>query len=326
MGRQMDPGSSSRGEGKILQRTLKTPISCSGIGLHSGQKVTMTLLPAEPNTGVMFRRTDLSGGGVKIPATWRQVVDTRMCTTLGTEAPGKHGLVKVGTVEHLLAAVAGCHVDNLVIELNGSEVPVMDGSSAPFVFLIDCAGTVEQAAPRRAIQVLKHVAVGNHETMASFTPSSGFSISFEIDFEATAVARQEYFVSLQNGAFKNEIARARTFGFVEDVERLRAAGLALGGSLDNAVVVDGDRVMNPDGLRYENEFVRHKVLDAVGDISLAGAPVIGHFHGFRSGHGMHNKLLRALFADQDAWRLVPFEGREDVTQQSQDRRRMAASA
>jgi len=286
----------------------------------------MTLLPAEPNAGIIFRRTDISARGVKVPATWRHVVDTRMCTTLGTEAPGKHGIVKIGTVEHLLAAVAGCHVDNLVIELNGPEVPVMDGSSAPFVFLIDCAGTADQAAPKQAIQVLKHVAVGNHEAMASLTPSNGFSISFEIDFEAAAVARQEYFVSMENGAFKSDIARARTFGFVEDVEKLRAAGLALGGSLENAVVVDGDRVMNPEGLRYDDEFVRHKVLDAVGDLSLAGASILGHFHGFRSGHGMHNKLLRALFADQDAWRVVRLENREDAVREIRDRRRMAASA
>lgn len=287
----------------------------------------MTLLPAEPDTGIVFRRTDLAGGGVKIAANWRHVVDTRMCTTIGTEAPGKHGMVKIGTVEHLLAAAAGCHIDNLLVELSGPEVPVMDGSSAPFVFLIDCAGTVEQTAPKRAIQILKHVAVGNHEAMASLTPSSGFSISFEIDFDAAAVSRQEYFVSLENGAFKSEIARARTFGFASDVEKLRAAGLALGGSLDNAVVVDGDTIMNPDGLRYEDEFVRHKVLDAVGDLSLAGYPILAHFHGFRSGHGMHNKLLRTLFADQSAWRIVPLEERPRIVMRPpQAKARVAASA
>lgn len=313
------------GEGKILQRTLKTPISCSGIGLHSGEKVTITLSPAEPDTGVVFRRTDLAAGGVKIPASWRHVTDTCMCTTLGVEGPGKVGRVRVGTVEHLLAAVAGCHIDNLAIELNGPEVPIMDGSSAPFVFLVDCAGVVEQHAQRRAIQVVKQVAVGNHDAMASLAPSHGFSVSFEIDFEAAAIARQEYFVSLDNGAFKSEIARARTFGFAEDVKKLHAAGLALGGSLDNAVVVDGDRIMNPDGLRYENEFVRHKVLDAVGDLALAGAPILGHFHGFRSGHGMHNKLLRALFADREAWRVVPLEDAADLAP-AQGRERLAASA
>jgi UDP-3-O-[3-hydroxymyristoyl] N-acetylglucosamine deacetylase len=267
----------------------------------------MTMLPAEPNTGILFRRVDEGETGVNIPATWRNVVDTRMCTTLGVEVPGHHGQVTLGTVEHLMAAVAGSHLDNLVIEVDGPEVPVMDGSAAPFVFLIDCAGIAEQNAPRRAIRILKHVSVGNYEAMASLTPSSGFSVSCEIDFEAPAIARQEYFVSLENGAFRSEIARARTFGFAEDVQKLRAAGLALGGSLDNAVVVDGDRVMNEGGLRYDDEFVRHKVLDAVGDLSLAGAAILGHFHGYRSGHSMHNRLLRALFADPEAWRLVPLE-------------------
>ena len=248
-----------------------------------------------------------------------------MCTTLGIEGPGKAGQIKVGTVEHLLAAIAGCHIDNLAIELNGPEVPIMDGSSAPFVFLIDCAGVAEQRATRRAIQILKQVAVGDHDAMASLAPSHGFSVSFEIDFEAAAIARQEYFISLDNGAFKSEISRARTFGFAEDVNKLRAAGLALGGSLDNAVVVDGDRIMNPDGLRYENEFVRHKVLDAVGDLALAGSPFLGHFHGFRSGHGMHNKLLRALFADREAWRTVPLDEAGERAL-GEGRTRLAASA
>ncbi|HUI16493.1 MAG TPA: UDP-3-O-acyl-N-acetylglucosamine deacetylase [Alphaproteobacteria bacterium] len=301
-----------RGEEQILQQTLKTPISCSGIGLHSGAKVTMTLQPAEPNSGILFRRTDAAGLRASIPATWRHVVDTRMCTTLGAKSAETEGEVRIGTVEHLLAAVAGSHIDNLLIELNGPEVPVMDGSAAPFMFLFDCAGVVEQTAQRSAIQILKHVAVGNHEAMATLSPGSGFSVSCEIDFEAPAIARQEYFVSLENGAFRSEIARARTFGFVEDVRQLRAAGLALGGSLDNAVVVDGDRVINADGLRYEDEFVRHKVLDAVGDLSLAGAPILGHFHGYRSGHSMHNRLLRALFADREAWRLVPLENRRQT--------------
>jgi len=282
----------------------------------------MTLLPAAPDTGIVFRRTDLAGGGAEIVADWRNVVDTRLCTTLGHKTHGK--LATVATVEHLLAAIAGCHLDNVAIELNGPEVPAMDGSAAPFVFLIDCAGVVAQPrAEKRAIQILKHVSVGDHRVGASLAPSSGFSVSFEIDFEAAAIARQEYFVSLENGAFKSEIARARTFGMADDVERLRAAGLALGGSLDNAVVVDGERVVNPEGLRYEDEFVRHKVLDAVGDLTLAGASILGHFHGFRSGHEVHNRLLRALFADSAAWRYVGLEvGREDEERGP----RLAASA
>jgi UDP-3-O-[3-hydroxymyristoyl] N-acetylglucosamine deacetylase len=313
-------------EGIITQRTLKTPISCSGIGLHSGQRVTMTLHPAEPDSGIQLHRTDLAGGGVKIPARWQNVVDTRMCTTLGIDTGGRHGKVRVSTVEHLLAAVAGCHIDNLLIEVNGAEMPIMDGSSAPFVFLIDCAGTVEQETPRRAIQILKQVSVGDEQASAALKPASGFSISFEIDFEAPAIARQDYFVVLDNGAFRSEISRARTFGLAEEVARLQAAGLALGGSLDNAVVVDGDRIMNAGGLRYEDEFVRHKVLDAVGDLSLAGAPILGHFHGFRSGHGMHNKLLRALFADASAWRMVTHEAAVPALQAAEPRRRLAASA
>jgi len=282
----------------------------------------MTLHPAEPDSGIRIRRTDPAGGGVTIPAHWRNVVDTRMCTTLGVETAD--GKVKVGTVEHLLAAVAGCHIDNILIEINGPEIPVMDGSSAPFVFLIDCAGIAEQAAHRRAIQVLRSVSVGDEQAGASLKPASSFSISFEIDFEATAIAKQDYFVVLDNGAFRSEIARARTFGMAGEVERLRAAGLALGGSLDNAIVVDGDRIVNADGLRYEDEFVRHKILDAVGDLSLAGAPILGHFHGFRSGHGMHNKLLRALFADASAWRTVPLE--DAAGEEAMPARRLAASA
>jgi UDP-3-O-[3-hydroxymyristoyl] N-acetylglucosamine deacetylase len=282
----------------------------------------MTLHPAEPDSGIRIRRTDPAGGGVTIPAHWRNVVDTRMCTTLGVETAD--GKVKVGTVEHLLAAVAGCHIDNILIEINGPEIPVMDGSSAPFVFLIDCAGIAEQAAHRRAIQVLRSVSVGDEQAGASLKPASTFSISFEIDFEATAIAKQDYFVVLDNGAFRSEIARARTFGMAGEVERLRAAGLALGGSLDNAIVVDGDRIVNADGLRYEDEFVRHKILDAVGDLSLAGAPILGHFHGFRSGHGMHNKLLRALFADASAWRTVPLE--DAAGEEAMPARRLAASA
>jgi UDP-3-O-[3-hydroxymyristoyl] N-acetylglucosamine deacetylase len=301
---------------------LKTPISCSGIGLHSGRQVTMTLHPAKPDSGIRIRRTDPAAGGVTIPAHWRNVVDTRMCTTLGVETA--EGKVKVGTVEHLLAAIAGCHIDNILIEIDGPEIPVMDGSSAPFVFLIDCAGIAEQAAHRRAIQVLRSVSVGDEQAGASLKPASSFSISFEIDFEATAIAKQDYFVVLDNGAFRSEIARARTFGMAGEVERLRAAGLALGGSLDNAVVVDGDRIVNADGLRYEDEFVRHKILDAVGDLSLAGAPILGHFHGFRSGHGMHNKLLRALFADSSAWRSVPLEDADG--EEARPARRLAASA
>ncbi|HLO77652.1 MAG TPA: UDP-3-O-acyl-N-acetylglucosamine deacetylase [Magnetospirillum sp.] len=282
----------------LRQRTLKTAIGCTGIGLHSGAKVTMVLHPAEADTGIRFKRTDIAGRGAIVPALWSNVGDTRMNTCLVNEAG-----VQVGTVEHLLSALAGSGVDNCLIEINGAEVPVMDGSAAPFLFLIECAGTVEQAAPRRAIRVLKRVTVTDGEKMASFAPSPAFSLHFEIDFASQAISRQEFSVNLSKGSFKSEISRARTFGFEQEVAMLRAHGLARGGSLDNAVVIDstGTKVLNDDGLRYTDEFVRHKILDAVGDLSLAGAPILGAFHGVRSGHALNNQLLRALFADQTAW-------------------------
>ena len=282
----------------LRQRTLKSSIGCTGVGLHSGAKVTMVLHPAEPDSGIRFRRTDVAGHGAVIPARWSSVGDTRMNTSLA----GENG-VGVGTVEHLMSALAGMGVDNCLIDINGPEVPVMDGSAAPFLFLVECAGLVEQDAPRRAVRVLKRVVVKDGDRMASLTPSAGFSLRFEIDFNSRAISRQEMFVNLGRGSFKSEIARARTFGFEQEVAMLRAAGLARGGSLDNAVVIDstGTRVLNDDGLRYPDEFVRHKLLDAVGDLYLAGAPIVGHFHGVRSGHALTNQLLRTLFADSSAW-------------------------
>jgi UDP-3-O-[3-hydroxymyristoyl] N-acetylglucosamine deacetylase len=291
------PGSQAAdGHKPVRQRTLKTAIGCSGVGLHSGNKVTMTLRPAAPDTGVVFRRVDIAGGGAEISAHFSQVADTRLCTCLANEAG-----VKIGTVEHLLAALAGCRIDNAIVEINAAEVPIMDGSSAPFVFLVECAGVVEQDAPRRAIKILKHVEVRDGDRVASLIPSRGFSVHFEIDFPSAVVNRQELAVAFGEGDFKNDISRARTFGFEHEVAAMRAAGLARGGSLDNAVVISGDRVLNEDGLRYDDEFVRHKVLDAVGDLYLAGAPILGHFHGVRSGHALNNRLLRTLFADQSAW-------------------------
>lgn len=285
----------------LSQRTLKTAISCTGVGLHSGTKVTMTLKPAAPNSGIVFKRTDISGQGALIPAHWASVSDTRMNTCVSNES----GQV-VRTIEHLMAALAGSRIDNAVVEISGPEVPVMDGSAAPFLFLIECAGTIEQAAPRLALKILKPVTLRDGDKMAALSPvSSGFSLRFEIDFDSAAIRRQECMVTMNGGSFKNEISRARTFGFEHEVSALRAAGLARGGSLDNAVVISGDKVLNEDGLRYEDEFVRHKVLDAVGDLYLAGAPIIGHFHGIRSGHGLNNRLLRDVFADASAWTMVP---------------------
>jgi UDP-3-O-[3-hydroxymyristoyl] N-acetylglucosamine deacetylase len=289
------------------QRTLKSPIHCTGIGLHSGAKAGMTLHPANIDAGIVFVRTDiLRRGGTperaEIPANWQTVADTRMCTMLANELG-----TRISTVEHLMAAVAGCELDNLRIEIDGPEVPVMDGSAAPFVFLIECAGTIEQDAPRRAIEVLKPISVGDDKRFASLVPADGFSLSFQIDFDSQAIRRQECSISFDPGVFRTDIARARTFGFAHEIEQLRAAGLAKGGSLDNAVVVSGDRVLNDDGLRYADEFVRHKILDAVGDLSLAGAPLIGHYHGVRCGHHYNNKLLHQLFADPSAWRWATLD-------------------
>lgn len=286
------------GSASARQRTLKTSISCKGVGLHSGSTVTMVLRPGAPSSGIVFRRTDIAGAGALIPAHWANVNDTRMNTCIANEAG-----VSVRTIEHLMAAFAGMQIDNALVDINGPEVPVMDGSASPFVFLIECAGVVEQSAPRRAIRILKRVSIVDGDKLAALTPSPrGFSVRFEIDFADPAICRQECAMSLGNGAFKSEISRARTFGFETEVAALRAAGLARGGSLENAVVIGADhRILNEDGLRYEDEFVRHKVLDAVGDLYLAGAPIMGQFHGVRSGHALNNRLLRALFADETAW-------------------------
>lgn len=256
----------------------------------------MTMHPADINHGVVFRRTDVEGGNALIPARWDRVVDTRLCSVLGND----NG-VTVGTVEHVMAALAGCGVDNVEIELSGAEVPIMDGSSEPFVFLIERAGVVEQDAPRRVIRILKRIEVGYGSGHVAISPAETQVIDFQIDFNSTVVKRQEMSLKVVNGAFRKELSKARTFGFLHEVEALWEAGLAKGGSLDNAIVVSHDGIMNEDGLRYDDEFVRHKVLDAIGDLYLAGAPVIGRFEGVCSGHAANNKLLHALFADDDAW-------------------------
>ncbi len=292
--------SAASGNSKVvLQKTLKASIGCTGIGLHSGKKVAMSLNPAAPDTGIVFHRSDLEGTDRIIPARWDHVVDTRMATTIGNESGAC-----VSTVEHLMAALAGCGIDNAIIEIDGAEVPVMDGSSAPFIFLVECAGMVEQASPRKAIKIEQPIEVGDAEKFVSATPDETFSVAFEIDFEDAAVARQHLSMRLVNGTFKTEIARARTFGFVHEVDALRKAGLALGGSLDNAVVISGDTILNGDGLRYEDEFVRHKILDCVGDLYLAGAPIIGQIDALRSGHALNNQFLISLFANEDAWSYV----------------------
>ena len=276
------------------QKTLKKAIHCRGIGLHSGARINMSLRPAPANSGIVFRRTDVDD--FAIAANWRNIVDSTLCTTLGNGAG-----VKVATIEHLMAAFAGLEVDNAVVELDGAEVPVMDGSAAPFVFLIECAGLVEQSAPRCGIRVLKPVSVGSRGNSAALVPADEFRVSFAIDFASGAINRQELTFALDADSFKQDISRARTFGFLDEVDRMQAAGLARGGSLDNAVVISGDRVLNKEGLRYGDEFVRHKVLDALGDLYLAGGPILGHFHGVRSGHAINRRLIEALFDDPTAW-------------------------
>jgi len=282
----------------VAQRTLKGPIACTGTGLHSGRKVEMLLLPAAPNHGIVFRRRDIPGESGVLKADFRNVRDTRMCSMLANEA----GTTRIGTVEHLMAALYGAEIDNLIIELDADEVPVMDGSAAPFLFLVDCAGTIEQAAPRRAIEVLETVSVEDGEAFIEVAPGRGFAAEFEIDFKNAAIGRQVIRMGLEPGAFRREIARARTFGFEHEVASLRAMGLARGGSLDNAVVVSGERILNEDGLRFEDEFVRHKVLDLVGDFYLAGAPILGDVRAAKTGHRHNNALLHALLARPQAWR------------------------
>jgi UDP-3-O-[3-hydroxymyristoyl] N-acetylglucosamine deacetylase len=293
--------------GVTKQKTLKTEIDCTGVALHSGRKAKLTLKPAEENTGIRICRTDLVNGAREIIVNWANVVDTQLATTVGND----HGAT-VSTVEHLVAALAGCEIDNVLIEVDGPEIPIMDGSAAPFVFLIECAGTTEQSAHRKAIKILKPITVGDDTRSLSILPSEEFSLDFEIDFDSSAIDRQERAFQRVGANFKSDIARARTFGFEQEVDALRNAGLALGGSLDNAVVVSGDTILNEGGLRFDDEFVRHKILDCIGDLYLAGGPVIGEVIASRSGHELNNRLLRAVFADDDAWTQVDAAAQADL--------------
>jgi UDP-3-O-[3-hydroxymyristoyl] N-acetylglucosamine deacetylase len=253
----------------------------------------MTLVPAASDTGIVFRRAD---AGAEIRASWVNAIESPRCTML-SNGEG----ITIGTVEHLMAALAGAEIDNVIVELDGPEVPIMDGSSAPFLFLIECAGVVEQDSARRAIKVLKPVSVVEDGACARLLPDHGFSMSFEIDFANPLISRQDICVEFDATTFKTELSRARTFGLLDEVDRLRASGFGRGGSLDNVVVVSGDHVLNAGGLRYADEFVRHKLLDAFGDLYLAGGPIIGRFDGMRSGHTHTRRLLAALFADAEAW-------------------------
>jgi UDP-3-O-[3-hydroxymyristoyl] N-acetylglucosamine deacetylase len=291
----------------IKQRTLKNVIRATGVGLHSGKTVYLTLRPAAPDTGIVFRRVDLDPV-VDIEAKAENVGETALSTTLV-----QHGQ-KVATVEHLLSAFAGLGIDNAYIELNAAEVPIMDGSAGPFVFLVQSAGIVEQNAPKKFIKIKKSVMFEENGKWGKFEPFDGFKVSFTIDFQHPAFTDrpQQVDVDFSSTSFVREVSRARTFGFMKDIEKLRENNLALGASVDNAIGIDDYRIVNEDGLRYEDEVVRHKVLDAIGDLYLLGYSLIGTFSGYKSGHEVNNKLLRRLLADKDAWELVCFEDGKDA--------------
>ena len=290
----------------LKQRTLKSLIRASGVGLHSGVKVNMALRPAAPNTGIVFRRVDLDPV-IDLPARADQVGDTRMCSCL--ERLG----AKVGTIEHLMSAFAGLGIDNAYVDLDAAEVPILDGSASPFVFLIQSAGIEEQSAAKKFIRIKRPIEVRESDRggdkWARFEPYEGFSLKFSITFNHPAIDRtgQEVSIDFAEHSYTREVARARTFGFMQEVEWLRENGLALGGGLDNAVVLDEYRVLNGDGLRYNDEFVKHKVLDAIGDLYLLGYPLLTHFSAHKSGHALNNLLARELLAQPDAWEFVTFE-------------------
>jgi len=282
-----------------VQHTLKSPVAFSGVGLHSGAVVRMVVKPASADYGIWFKRTDLTQGDNMIPARWDAVIPSRLCTLVGNAAG-----VTVSTIEHVMAALAGCGIHNALIEIDGPEVPILDGSAEEFVKGFLARGLREQAAPVRAIRVLRPVEVREGEAVARLEPSEMLEIDFRIEFADQIIGRQEKSLSMANGAFVRELCDSRTFCRQVDVDAMRANGLALGGSLENAVVVEGDRVLSPGGLRHVDEPVRHKMLDAMGDLALAGGPILGRYVGDRSGHAMTNRLLRALFARPDAWEMV----------------------
>jgi len=291
----------------IVQRTLKTCIPYVGTGLHSGCRVGMLVRPGEVNTGVRFVRNDVPTGRGIIPALWHHVTDTRLGTIIGNEFG-----VSVSTIEHLMAALHGCGIDNAVVEVDGPEVPILDGSAEPFVAMIERAGIVHQEAKRWAILVQDTVEVSENDKFVRLEPCPIARITAEIDFPDTAVGRQRLSVVMTEAVFKRELARARTFGFADQIEDLYERELALGGSAQNAILVDGDTVVNDEGLRFFDEFVRHKILDIIGDLSLAGVPVIGHFHGYKPGHALNQALLRKLISNEHAWSYVMLDEFEDV--------------
>jgi UDP-3-O-[3-hydroxymyristoyl] N-acetylglucosamine deacetylase len=291
----------------LKQRTLKNTIRATGVGLHTGRKVLMALRPGPANSGIVFRRTDLDEP-VDIPAHGENVGETMLGTTLIM------GDVKVSTIEHLMSAFAGLGIDNAVVELSAPEVPIMDGSAGPFVFLMQSAGIAEQNAAKKFVRILKRVKVEDVDKWARFDPYDGFKVNFEIEFDHPVFKRRSQVASMDfsTTTFLREVSRARTFGFMRDLEYMRSRNLALGGNLDNAIVLDEYRILNEDGLRYEDEFVKHKILDAIGDLYLLGHSLIGEFSGYKSGHALNNRLLRTLIADHSAWEEVTFETLSDA--------------
>lgn len=281
------------------QKTLKRPIAGSGIGLHTGCEISLTLRPAGAGVGIIFVRTDIPANRNVIPARWDRVSYTRLCTTIANEQG-----TSVATIEHLMAALHGCGIDNAIVEIDGPEVPIVDGSSAPWVRLIEQAGLICQAARQRVIRVHKRVEVRDGDTIAVLMPAEAMRYTVEIDFANSVIGFQKRSFELKSNAFSRELAAARTFGFVREVEALRSQGLVQGGSLDNAIVIDGNTILNEGGLRFSDEFVRHKILDSVGDLYLAGAPILGHFYGRKTGHAANNRILHALFSDRNNWSYV----------------------
>ena len=282
----------------INQQTLSDTILINGIGLHSGLNISMKLIPAEADFGIRFYRTDLKNNNI-VKALWSNVTNTRLCTTISNESG-----TKISTIEHLMSALSGLHIDNLRIEINGPEVPIMDGSSIKFVDLIDQTSTQILNKKRKILKIKKNIKVENNNSSVELKPNNQFSIDFAIDFPSKLISKQSCQLQLVNGNYKTDIASARTFGFEKDVDMLRSNGLALGGSLDNAVVVGENKILNSDGLRFKDEFVRHKILDSIGDLYLAGAPIQGYFLGNKSGHHLNNLLLRSLFADKNNYEYI----------------------
>lgn len=275
------------------QHTLADEVVLSGVGVHSGVTSEIRIAPAPVDHGIVFVRSDMNANNI-IPAHYARVTSTQLCTVMENDAG-----TSISTVEHVMAALRGLGIDNALISVSGPEVPILDGSAQPFIAAIDTVGVTEQTAPRRVLRILRNVRVGDEKAFAQIGPAPHSEFEFQIDYPGTAIGTQKYEVRLVNGNFRHDIAAARTFGLQSDVERLRAMGYALGGSLENAIVVDGDEILNAEGLRFDDEFVRHKVLDAIGDLYLAGAPIMGRYQGHRAGHRLNNELLRAVFADKN---------------------------